>query len=150
MGLLVFFFLIKFAFKTDHRRAGMRFEVTANQAPDLMTFINSVADEVGTSRPHKLFLSADVNAAVFFNSGFWSMFMPDKKNLIIGMGLINTSTVTELRAILAHEFGHFSQGSMRVGSYVHHMNRIIHDMLFENEGYNRLVTQWTSMGGLLH
>jgi len=37
------------------------------------------------------------------------MFLPVKKNLQIGMALVNSVTVTEFKAILAHEFGHFSQ-----------------------------------------
>jgi hypothetical protein len=36
-----------------------------------------------------------------------------KKNLTIGIGLINSTSVGELKTILAHEFGHFSQRSMK-------------------------------------
>ena len=37
------------------------------------------------------------------------MFLPVKKNLTMGLGLINSTTVSELKSILAHEFGHFSK-----------------------------------------
>lgn len=94
-----------------------------------------MVQEVGTDQPKKLFLSNDVNAFVNYNSPFWSMFFPVRKNLTIGMGLINTTTVSELKAILAHEFGHFSQKSMKVGSYVNQANKMIYDMLYNNKGF---------------
>jgi hypothetical protein len=36
---------------------------------------------------------------------------------------------------MAHEFGHFSQRSMKFGSYTYNMNRVIYNMLYDNEGY---------------
>lgn len=68
----------------------------------------------------------------FFESNFWSMFLPARKNLVIGMALIRSLTKSELKSILAHEFGHFSQKSMKTGSYVYQVNRILHNLLFNN------------------
>ena len=55
------------------------------------------------------------------------------------MGLINSVTHDELKAILAHEFGHFSQKSMKVGSYVYHVNHIIYNLLYDNGSYDVMV-----------
>jgi Zn-dependent protease with chaperone function len=63
------------------------------------------------------------------------MFFPVRKKLKIGLGLVNAVNVSELKAVIAHEFGHFSQRSMKVGSYVYQVNRIIYDMLYNNKGY---------------
>ncbi|RDC57386.1 hypothetical protein DU508_09515 [Pedobacter chinensis] len=100
--------------------------------------IDEIVETVQTDFPKKVYFSVEVNAAVFYDSNFWSMFFPIRKNLQIGVGLINTTTTDELRAILAHEFGHFSQKSMKVGSYVYNVNRIIHDILYDNEGYDKV------------
>lgn len=54
------------------------------------------------------------------------------------MGLINTQTEQEFKAIISHEFGHFSQKTMKVGSYVYNVNHIISNMLFENEGFGNM------------
>jgi Zn-dependent protease with chaperone function len=37
------------------------------------------------------------------------MFLPIKKNLQIGLGLVNSLNVSEFKAVMAHEFGHFTQ-----------------------------------------
>jgi Zn-dependent protease with chaperone function len=59
------------------------------------------------------------------------MFLPIKKNLQIGIGLMNSLTQDELKAVLAHEFGHFSQKSMKIGSYVYYANQVIHNLYFK-------------------
>ncbi|MBL8679005.1 MAG: M48 family metalloprotease [Myxococcales bacterium] len=94
-------------------------EVTREQEPDLVAFIHDIADKAGAPRPHKIFLAPEVNAAVFYDLGFLNFIFPTKKNLLIGLGLLNVLTLSELRAVLAHEFGHFAQKSMAVGRWVY-------------------------------
>ncbi|MGV3541308.1 MAG: M48 family metalloprotease, partial [Rufibacter sp.] len=91
--------------------------------------------------------SAEVNAAVFYDSSFWSMLLPVKKNLVIGLGLVNSVNITEFKAILAHEFGHFSQRSMKLGSYVYNVNKALYNMLYDNEGYGRMLEKWSNISG---
>lgn len=135
-GAFTLYYLVKFLFakvKTDNSG---RVEITAANEPELFRIINDVASKTGNPPPKHVYVTAEVNAAVIYNSNFRSLFFRESKNLIIGVGLLNTCTVAELRAIIAHEFGHFSQDSMRVGSYVYQANKIIHDLLFNNEGYH--------------
>ena len=136
MGILVFIFLTKFIFKKNITTRAHLIEISATQEPLLFDFIQKIVDEVNTDFPKKIYLSSEVNASVFYDSSFLSMFFPIKKNLQIGMGLINSVTVSELEAILAHEFGHFSQKSMKVGSYVYNVNRIIYNLLYENASFD--------------
>jgi Zn-dependent protease with chaperone function len=123
-------------------------EVTENDQPELFAFIRQVADDCKAPHPGKVFLSADVNASVSYDSSFWSMFFPVKKNLEIGLGLVNSLSISEFKAVLAHEFGHFSQRSMKLGSYVYNVNRIIHNMLFENTGYARMLNTWANISNV--
>ncbi|GHB70889.1 hypothetical protein GCM10008107_20440 [Psychrosphaera saromensis] len=104
-------------------------EVTPKQEPKLFEFLHTLADEIGAPRPHRVFITADVNAAVFYDLSLINMFFPSKKNLIIGLGLVNVVNLGELKAILAHEFGHFSQGSMMVGRWVYIAQQIIGHMV---------------------
>ncbi|WP_299263556.1 M48 family metallopeptidase [uncultured Psychrosphaera sp.] len=104
-------------------------EVTPKQEPKLFDFLHTLADEIGAPRPHRVFITADVNAAVFYDLSLINMFFPSKKNLIIGLGLVNVVNLGELKAILAHEFGHFSQGSMMVGRWVYIAQQIIGHMV---------------------
>lgn len=141
MGLLVLIFLIKFIFHKSKTDLSGLLQIKRTDAPELFALIDEVATEVGTKKPKKIYLSGEVNAYVFYDSSFWSMFLPIKKNLTIGLGLMNSLTISEFKAILAHEFGHFSQRSMKVGSYAYNVNKVIYNMLYENDSYNLLKQQ---------
>jgi Zn-dependent protease with chaperone function len=147
LGVMVVYFLIKFLFKRHKVDRSGLIEITEKQHPRLFQFVRKLANETQTSFPKKIFLSADVNASVFYDSSFWSMFLPVKKNLQIGLGLVNAVNISEFKAIIAHEFGHFSQRSMKLGSYVYNMNHIIFNLLYDNENYERTVEQWANMSG---
>ena len=147
LGILVLFFLLKFIFKSHKVDRSHLTEIKQADEPKLYKMIDDIVNEVGTNFPKKVYLSTDVNAAVFYDSSFWSMFFPIKKNLQIGLGLVNTVTQSELKAILSHEFGHFSQKTMKVGSYVHNVNQVIFNLLFDNESYDNLMQKWANASG---
>lgn len=147
MGLLVIVFLFKFIFVKHKPDRSHLIEITRFEEPKLFAFIDEIVNAVKTDFPKKIYLSSDVNASVFYDSTFWSMFLPIKKNLQIGVGLINSVSELELKAILAHEFGHFSQRSMKVGSYVYNVNQIIHNMLYDNNSYNLIAQRWGNVNG---
>lgn len=149
IGLLVLYFLVKFLFKSNKAdRSGMR-EITESDHPALFSFIQQVSEETQTPAPKKVFLSADINAGVFYDSTFLSMFFPVKKNLVIGLGMINVVNMSELKAILAHEFGHFSQKSLRLSSYVYTVNHVLYDMLYENDSFGETLSRLSSTGTVL-
>ena len=145
-GVSVFIFLVKFIFSVTKDENSLRVEVTEEQQPRLFAFIRELTTATGTQFPKKIFFSPSVNAAVFYNSSFWSMFLPIRKNLEIGLGLVNSVNVSEFKAVMAHEFGHFSQRSMQLGSFTYNVNRVIHNMLYENKGYSNFLNAW----GKLH
>ncbi len=138
-GLMLIFFVIKFLFKKNKTDYSGMIEITRHDQPELFDFIRQLTTEAGAPFPKHIFISADVNAGVFYNSSFWSMFFPVKKNLKIGLGLVNSVNISEFKAIMAHEFGHFSQRSMKFGSYVYNLNRVIYDMLYDNDSFGRIL-----------
>lgn len=144
-GLLILIFTIKFLFKKHVVDRSHLLEISHAEQPELFAFIDEVVTETGTNFPKKVFLSAEVNASVFYDSDVRSMFFPVRKNLNIGMGLVNVVNKSELKAILAHEFGHFSQRSMTIGSYVYNVNQVIYNMLYDNQGYSDLIGHWSGM-----
>lgn len=147
LGFLILFFLIKFLFKPHRIDRSHLIEVKRKEQPVLFDLISEVVQAVDTAFPKSVYLAPDVNAAVFYDSSFWSMFLPIRKNLQIGLGLVNTINRTELKAILAHEFGHFSQRSMKVGSYVYNVNQVLHNMLYDNDSYDRMISRWAGASG---
>ena len=139
LGVMVLWFLIKFVFQSQRTDTSKMVEVTEVEQPVLFSFLKKLTTETGTPFPRKVFIAPDVNASVFYNSSFWSMFLPVRKNLTIGLGLVNTLNMAEFKAVMAHEFGHFSQRSMKLGSYVYQVNQVMHNMLYDNDGYRKLL-----------
>lgn len=112
-------FMLKALIFVKHGGESQDIEITAKQQPRLFEFLFRLADEAGAPRPHRVFLSPTVNAAVFYDLSLLNLFFPSKKNLLIGLGLVNVLSLGELKAVLAHEFGHFAQRSMAVGRWVY-------------------------------
>lgn len=139
VGFFVLFFLIKFIFSYKKENHNQLIEISRISEPKLFETIDDLVKSIGVSQPKKVFLSADVNASVNYTSSFFSMFFPVRKNLTIGMPLINTLSIEEFKAVLAHEFGHFGQSTMRIGVYVSYINRVLYNMLYENESYDAFI-----------
>ncbi len=145
VGVFILIFLVKFIFKSHKVDRLHLQEIRREDEPALFQLIDEIVTKVGTRFPKKVYLATNVNASVFYDSNFWSMFLPVRKNLMIGMGLVDTITKDEFKAILAHEFGHFSQRTMKVGSYVYNVNQVIHNMLYDNESYENLAQRWANV-----
>jgi Zn-dependent protease with chaperone function len=139
-GLLCLF-LVKGFFKWRRADPGQRLEVTEKEQPALFEFIYRVSRDTRAPLPHRVYLSPDVNAAVFYHESLLSLFLPTPKNLLIGLGLVNHLNLSEFKAVLAHEFGHFSQKSMKLGSYVYVSDRVIHDIVFGRDWLDDVVAQ---------
>lgn len=142
LAIMLGIYLIKplFAFKKNHNET--RVGVFETECPDLFAMIRDVAGKTGCKMPKHVYLSPDVNACVFYDTSFWSIFFPIKKNLEIGLGLFDGTSVEEVRSIIAHEFGHFSQNSMKVGSTVYVTNTVLHDLIYAEDFWDRFVDKW--------
>jgi Zn-dependent protease with chaperone function len=133
LGIVFFYFTLRFVFGTVDAEEPVQIEVKKKDHPLLFDFIRKVSKDVGAPFPKKIFLTPDVNASVSYSSSFWSMFFPVRKNLHIGLGLVNTLTISEFKATMAHEFAHFSQRSMKTLSYVYTMNRVMFDLVYQRD-----------------
>lgn len=112
-------------------------EITANEQPRLFEFLYRLADEAGAPRPKKVFLSSRVNASVFYDLSILNLLIPSGKNLEIGLALVNVLTLSELKAVLSHEFGHFAQRSMAIGSWVYITQQIATQLIAKRDGFDK-------------
>lgn len=112
-------FMLKALFFVRRGKLEGLVEVTEQEQPGLFAFLYRLADEARAPRPRKVFLSSRVNAAVFYDLSPLNLLFPSRKNLEIGLALVNVLNLSELKAVLAHEFGHFAQRSMAVGRWVY-------------------------------
>jgi Zn-dependent protease with chaperone function len=123
-SLFLAFFLVKGLFFRKARADKPGIELTRAGQPRLFAFLDRLADEAGAPRPHRVYVSARVNAGVFYDLSFFNLLFPSRKNLEIGLALVNMLNLGELKAVLAHEFGHFAQRSMAVGRWVYTAQQI--------------------------
>lgn len=133
-------FLVRGLFVVKHGADPSLVEVLATEQPTLFAFLHKLADETGAPRPHKVFLSGRVNAGVFYDLSFWNLIFPSRKNLELGLGLVNALTLDELKAVIAHEFGHFAQRTMAVGRWVYLSQQIAGHIVMSRGIFDRFLT----------
>ena len=139
ISFLLTVFLVKSLFTVRRSANPGGIEVTSADEPVLFDFLHRLADEIGAPRPHRVFITPEVNAAVFYDLSLVNLIFPSKKNLIIGLGLVNVLNLGELKAVLAHEFGHFAQGAMAVGRWVYVAQQIIAHMVATRDWLDSVV-----------
>lgn len=88
--------------------------VSEADAPQLWAEARDIAARVGTRPPDEIRLVAEVNAAVSEQAGMLGL-RPGRRYLYIGAPLLMGMDVGMLRAVLAHEFGHYSGHDTRLG-----------------------------------
>lgn len=100
--------------------------------PQLFEVLNDVARATGQAMPNAVFLSPDVNAAVMTRGGVLGI--GGHRVMILGLPLMHVLTVDQLKAVLAHEFGHYGGGDTRVGRLVYHTRASLGRTLSAVEG----------------
>lgn len=147
MAIVFLIFIWMFFFrKSTVDRSGW-LEISEEDQPKLFELIKSISMQIETNFPQKVYLGAGVDAMVFYDSNFKNLLFPSKENLMIGLGLVNSMSESELKAILAHEFGHFTQRGLNVYSYVYIENLVIYKMLIDEEYYQSLILKFTTFSG---
>jgi Zn-dependent protease with chaperone function len=120
MGSVLAFFMVKpfFARRIDQHQP---YALNPQAEPALYEFIWRICAIVGAPMPSLIELDCRVNASAGLRHGFRSFFGRDLV-LTIGLPLVAGLTARELAGVLAHEFGHFTQGTALRLNYI--INRI--------------------------
>lgn len=141
-SVMLFVFTLKFIFKLKNHKPENRIKLEKKSHPELWSFVDSVCKETGAPKPKNIYIDPDVNAYVSYSNVWLSLFLPIKKELTIGLGIVNCLNLSEFKAVIAHEFGHFAQSSMKIGSYINSANTIIHDMIYSRDKWDELLDKW--------
>ncbi|MCI0507335.1 MAG: M48 family metalloprotease [Gammaproteobacteria bacterium] len=124
-GLTVILFMIKPLFARP-AAAPKTIVLDPLKEPIFFHFVNKIAMAVGAPRPKQIVVDCEVNASASFRKGLFSFFGDDLV-LTIGMPLLAGFNTRQLAGVLAHEFGHFSQG---VGMRFHYLTYKVNSWFF--------------------
>ncbi|HEV3437925.1 MAG TPA: M48 family metallopeptidase, partial [Gemmata sp.] len=138
LSTVFFLFLVKGFFKRHPMDKDTYVEIHEDDHPVLFGFIQTLCDEIEAPFPNKVYVSADVNAACIRRLSLINLFVEPKRDLLIGLGLVNCMNLSEFKAVLAHEFGHFCQSGQTRG-YTNVVQGIIGDMVRGEDWFDRLL-----------
>ncbi|HAB17703.1 MAG TPA: M48 family metallopeptidase [Verrucomicrobiota bacterium] len=91
--------------------------LTAESQPRLFEQLNQVAHATGQEMPAEVYAVGDINAWVAQRGGL--MGFGSRRVMGLGLPLLQQLTVSQFRAVLAHEFGHYFGGDTRLGPWVY-------------------------------
>ena len=85
--------------------------------PRLFEEIRGIAGASGQEMPAEVYLVPDVNAWVAQRGGV--MGVGGRRIMGLGLPLLQAVSVSEMRAIVAHEFGHYFGGDVKLGPVIY-------------------------------
>ena len=85
--------------------------------PRLFNELQSVAKAVGETMPADVYVTPEMNAGVLQRGR--------RRVMVLGLPLMQVLTVNEMRAVLAHEFGHYHGGDTRLGPWIYRTREAI-------------------------
>lgn len=136
VGAILIAFMIKpiFAQPSDDRR---RRSVTRKSDPLLFEFVERICALVGASQPQRIDIDCDINASASFRRGWLSLLSGRDLVLTIGMPLAAGLSLQQFAGVLAHEFGHFSQGAgMRLTYIIRSINFWFMRAVYERDSWD--------------
>ena len=92
-------------------------QLTPESDPQLFAMIEDVAAATSQQRPSEVYLLNEVNAWVSQRGGF--MGFGSRRVMGVGLPLMTNMTTPELRAVIAHEFGHYCSGDVGIGPLIY-------------------------------
>jgi Zn-dependent protease with chaperone function len=85
--------------------------------PRLFAELNGVAQAVGEAMPAEVYITPEMNAGVLQRGR--------RRVMVLGLPLMQIMTVAQMRAVIAHEFGHYHGGDTRLGPWIYRTREAI-------------------------
>lgn len=141
VGVVLVFFMIKPLFARRPPRAQpLALDPAINST--LYAFVARICETVGAPMPRRIDLNCDLNAAAGLRRGLWSLFSNDLV-LTIGVPLVAGLNLREFAGVMAHEFGHFTQGfGMRLSYIIRSINLWFARVVYERDAWDVMLIEW--------
>lgn len=123
--------------------------LTPQAEPLLFEFVFHVCDLVKAPRPRQIEINCDINAFASFRLGWLSLLSKDF-SLTLGVPLIAGLNLQQFAGVLAHEFGHFSQGSaMRLTFLMRSINWWMVQAVYGRDRADEMIDNLIDTGSIL-
>ena len=146
MWSALFIFTIKpiFSFRGGNFKP---YELKREEEPLLHAYVDRLCDVVGAPRPTVIRVDCQVNASASFKNTF-SIF-GNNLVLTIGLPLVAGLNLREFTGVLAHEFGHFAQGSgMRLTYLVRLTMSWLARVVYYRDRLDEWLVRWSRGGDI--
>jgi predicted Zn finger-like uncharacterized protein len=141
-GVVVVAFMLKPLFARAGHRQKTRTLDPSKEAL-LAAFVDGVCSSVGAPTPSRIDVNCEVNAYAGLSS--WVLSPSKELVLTIGLPLVAGLTLRQFTGVLAHEFGHFSQGAgMRLSLLIRSINMWFARVVYERDEWDETLDSWTS------
>ncbi len=152
-GILVLFMIKPLFARRPQESAPL--ELDPSDERTLFGFVHKICTIVGAPKPRKVYADCQVNASASLRRGTLSFFGNDLV-LTIGLPLVAGLELRQFAGVLAHEFGHFAQGTgMRLTYVIRRVNHWFSRVVYERDEFDLKLEQWAKesdlrIGGVLH
>jgi heat shock protein HtpX len=113
-----------------------------DEQPELFDEIRRTAAATDSAMPEDVYLAPDVNAGVAHVGGFVGI--GARPIMIIGLPLIAVLSVSELRGVIAHEFGHYVGGETKLAPLIYRtrdaIGRTVFGLANSTQGFQQLLS----------
>ena len=148
VGAILLFFLVKPLFARRSRAARLR-TLEFGEEPLLFALVTRVAQAVKAPEPKRIALNCQANASAGFGSGLGVLFGRDLV-LTLGLPLAAGLSVQQLAGVIAHELGHFAQGTgMRLSYVVRSVNAWFWRLVYERDDWDEALVRGCEEGDRL-
>ena len=135
VGFVLLAFMVKPLF-ARHRGRDKRLSLVRDNEPTLFAFVDRLCEAVGAPKPARIDVNCELNAAASFRDGMMGL-LTNKMVLHVGMPLVAGLSLREFASVLAHEFGHFSQGfGMRLTYLIYRVNSWFARVVYERDTWD--------------
>ena len=107
-------------------------QLTRAGSPKLFSVIDDVARRTAQTPPSEVYLLNEVNAWVAHRGGM--MRVGSRRVMGVGLPLLAHLSASELKAVIAHEFGHYVSGDVSLGPWIYKTRSAIGRALAATQG----------------
>ncbi|MBI1840866.1 MAG: M48 family metallopeptidase [Verrucomicrobia bacterium] len=142
-GVVLVLFMVK-PFFARRGPAAQPLALNPGAEPALFSFVTRLCESIGAPFPTRIDVDCQLNASASFRRGMLS-FLGSDLVLTIGAPLVAGLTLQQFAGVLAHEFGHFTQGfGMRLTYVIRRINGWFARVVYERDSWDMVLEEWAA------